>query len=236
MTPAGSRKSKERLSKRTHTMPNLLESFDVQQFLSNTGIGRTRVKVSKRSCVYAQGADCDAIYYLQKGSLRLTIISDHGKVAVIAILGAGDFIGEECASTTQSFRSHSAYTLTDCLLLRITKSEMARVVREEPEMSATFVAFLLARTSRIQSDLVDQLFNSSEKRLARTLLLLANFGNEGMTETLVPPISQETLAAMIGTTRSRVSFFLSRFRRLGYIEYDHQIKVNKSLLQVVLHD
>jgi CRP/FNR family cyclic AMP-dependent transcriptional regulator len=217
-------------------MPGPFESFDVKQFLSNTGIGRTRVKLTKGSCVYAQGAECDATYYVQKGSLRLTIISDHGKEAVIAILGAGDFIGEECVSTTQSFRSHSAYTATECLLLRITKNEMSRVVREEPEMSATFIAFLLARTSRIQSDLVDQLFNSSEKRLARMLLLLANFGKEGMTETLVPPVSQEALASMIGTTRSRVSFFLNRFRKLGYIEYDHQIKVHKSLLQVVLHE
>jgi CRP/FNR family transcriptional regulator, cyclic AMP receptor protein len=215
---------------------NPLEVFDVKKFLSDTGIGRTRVRVPNGSCVYAQGDTCDAIYHLQKGSLKLTITSDHGKEAVIAMLGPGDFIGEECVSTVQSFRSHGAHTLTDCSLLRITKSEMTRVVREEPDMSAIFVAFLLARTSRIQSDLVDQLFNSSEKRLARMLLLLANFGKDGVTETLVPPVSQEALAAMIGTTRSRVSFFLNRFRKLGYIEYNHQIQVNKSLLQVILHD
>ena len=217
-------------------MPNPLAAFDVKQFLSNTGIGRTRLEPSKGSCIYAQGGHCDAIYYLQKGSLRLTVISSHGKEAVIAILGPGDFLGEECASTVHTLRSHSAHTLTDCVLLRIGRSEMIRLVREESEMSALFVAFLLARTSRIQSDLVDQLFNSSEKRLARMLLLLANFGKEGVTETLVPLVSQEALAAMIGTTRSRVSFFLNRFRKLGYIEYDHQIKVNKSLLQVILHD
>jgi hypothetical protein len=167
------------LAEKTRNMPNPLETFDVKQFLSNTGIGRTRVKLSKGSCVYAQGADCDATYYLQKGSLRLTITSDHGKEAVIAIVGRGDFIGDGSASAVQRFRSHSAYTLTDCLLLRIAKDEMSRVVREEPEMSATFIAFLFARTGRVQADLVDQLFNSSEKRLARMLLLLANFEKRG---------------------------------------------------------
>ena len=164
------------------------------------------------------------------------LVSEHGKEAMIAILNLGDFVGEECVSTVQPFRSATATALTDSVLLRITKVEMHRVLHDEPLMSAMFVAHLLARTSRIQADFVDQLFNSSEKRLARILLLLANFGKDGVTETLVPQISQETLAAMIGCTRSRVSFFLNRFRKLGFIEYGDQIRVNKSLLQIILHD
>jgi CRP-like cAMP-binding protein len=168
--------------------------------------------------------------------VKLTLVSEHGKEATIAILNSGDFVGEECVSTVQPFRSATSTALTECVLLRIAKPEILRVLHDEPDMSAMFVAYLLARTSRIQADLVDQLFNSSEKRLARILLLLSKFEKEGCAETLVPQISQETLAAMIGSTRSRVSFFLNRFRRLGFIEYGDQIRVNKSLLQVVEHD
>jgi CRP/FNR family transcriptional regulator, cyclic AMP receptor protein len=217
-------------------MASPLEKFNVNQFLTHAGIGRTIVTVRKGSLLYAQGDVCDSVFYVREGSVKLTILSEQGKEALIALLNAGDFVGEECVSTVQPFRSASAMALSDCLLLRITRAEMTRVVREQPAMSTLFIAFLLARTNRIQSDLVDQLFNSSEKRLARMLLLLANFGKEGVPETLVPQISQETLAAMIGCTRSRVNFFLNRFRKLGFIEYDDRIRVKKSLLQVILHD
>jgi CRP/FNR family cyclic AMP-dependent transcriptional regulator len=191
---------------------------------------------AKGQAVFSQGDYCDALYYVQSGSLKLTLVSEQGKEAMIAILNIDDFVGEECVSTVQLFRSATATALTDCVLLRITKVEMHRVLHDEPLMSAMFVAYLLVRTNRIQADLVDQLFNSSEKRLARTLLLLANFGKEGAAERLVLPISQKTLAAIIGCTRSRVSLFLNRFRKLGFIEYGDQIRVNKSLLQIILHD
>ena len=217
-------------------MADSLETFDVQQFLSKAGVGKTIASFSKGSPIYAQGDTCDAVYYVQDGTIKLTVVSESGKQATIALLNPGDFAGEECMSTLQPFRSASATALTDCVLLRLTKIEMKRVVDAEVAMSGLFIAHLLARTNRIQADLIDQLFNSSEKRLARTLLLLANFGKEGVTETLVPDISQETLAAMIGCTRSRVNFFLNRFRKLGFIDYDERIRVNKSLLQVILHD
>lgn len=217
-------------------MTDPLGNFDVKIFLSKAGFGRTVSSFRKGAAIYAQGGSCDSIYYIQEGSIKLTVVSESGKEATIAILNAGDFAGEECVSTFQTYRSGAATALTDCVLLRLTRVEMVRVLNAEHKMSALFIAYLLARTNRIQADLVDQLFNSSEKRLARTLLLLANFGKEGVTETLVPDVSQETLAAMIGCTRSRVNFFLNRFRRLGFIDYDERIRVNKSLLQVILHD
>jgi CRP/FNR family cyclic AMP-dependent transcriptional regulator len=217
-------------------MADQLHRFNVQRFLAEAGIGKRVLPFVKGQAIYAQGDPCDCIFYVQRGTVKLAVVSEQGKEATIAILREGDFVGEECVSTSQPFHSATSTALTDCVLLRIQKKEMLRVLREEPDMSSTFVAYILARTSRIQADLVDQLFNSSEKRLARTLLLLANFGKEGVTETVVPQISQETLAAMIGCTRSRVNFFLNRFRKLGFIEYDHQIRVNKSLLQVVLHN
>ena len=217
-------------------MPNLLETFDVHIFLSKAGVGKTVLPLCKGHAIYVQGDSCDSIYYVQEGTVKLTVVSELGKEATIALLNTGDFVGEECMSTLQPFRSGSATALTDCVLLRIAKTEMTRILAAEPTMSALFIAYLLARTNRIQADLIDQLFNSSEKRLARTLLLLANFGKEGVTETLVPDINQETLAAMIGCTRPRVNYFLNRFRRLGFIDYDDRIRVNKSLLQVILHD
>jgi len=217
-------------------MADSLETFDVQRFLSEAGVGKTVSSFPKGTAIYSQGDDCNAVYYVREGTLKLTIVSESGKQATIALLNAGDFSGEECMSTLQPFRTATATALTDCVLVRLTKAEMKRVVEAEVSMSGLFIAYLLARTNRIQADLVDQLFNSSEKRLARTLLLLANFGKEGVHETLVPDISQETLAAMIGCTRSRVNFFLNRFRRLGFIEYDDRIHVKKSLLQVILHD
>ena len=213
-----------------------LDSFDVKAFLNQTGLGRVLVPYRKGAGIFAQGDTCDSVFYIKEGTIKLTVLSEHGKEATIAILNPGDFAGEECLATVQSFRSATAAAVTDSVLLRISNAEMNRVLHHEPAMSIMFVAYLLARTNRIQADLVDQLFNSSEKRLARTLLLLANFGKEDTPETLVPQISQETLAAMIGCTRSRVNFFLNRFRKLGFIEYDDQIRVKKALLQVILHD
>ncbi len=214
-------------------MQNPLETFDV---LGNAGIGKIVVYLGKGAVVFSQGDACDSVFYVKKGGIKLTVLSEAGKEATIALLSAQDFAGEECLSTVQPFRSATATTLTDCVLLRIHKGEMLRVLHDEPEMSVLFVAYLLARTNRIQADLVDHLFNSSEKRLARMLLLLANFGKEGAPETLVPRISQEALATMIGCSRPRVSIFLNRFRKLGYIDYGEQIRVNKALLQVILHD
>ena len=199
-------------------------------------MGKAVTPFAKRAAIYAQGDACNALFFVQEGSIKLTVVSEAGKEATIALLNAGDFVGEEFVSTVQQFRTATASALTDCVLIRIDKVAMVAVLRDDSEMSALFIAYLLARTSRIQADLVDQLFNSTEKRLARTLLLLANFGKDGAPETLVPPISQETLAAMIGCTRSRVNFFLNRFRKLGFIEYADRIQVHKSLLQVILHD
>ena len=208
----------------------------MRRFLAEAGVGKRILLFVKGAAIYAQGDACDSVYFIQSGTVKLSVVSEQGREATIAIMREGEFLGEEYVSTVQPFRSATAATLTECSVLRIQKMEMLRVLREEPEMSATFVAYILARTSRIQADLVDQLFNFSEKRLARTLLLLANFGQEGVTETVVPQISQDTLAAMVGCTRPRVNFFLNRFRKLGFIEYDHQIKVTKALLQVVLND
>lgn len=212
------------------------KGFDVSLFLSKAGVGKVVTPYLKSSEVYAQGDSCSSVYYVQAGSIKLTVLSEHGKEATIALLNSGDFVGEECLSTVQPYRSATATALTDCILLSITKTEMTRVLHDHPEMSALFVAHLLARTNRIQADLVDQLFNSTEKRLARMLLLLANFGREDAPQTLVPQVTQETLAAMIGCTRPRVNFFLNRFRKLGFIDYDDRIHVNRSLLQVILHD
>jgi CRP/FNR family cyclic AMP-dependent transcriptional regulator len=212
------------------------KTFDVRVFLSRSNVGKSVMPFRKGEGIFTQGDTCDSVFFIQEGCIKLTVVSKLGKEATIALLNPGDFAGEECLSTAQPYRSASAEALSDSVLFKITKVEMNRVLTQEPKMSALFVAYLLARTSRIQADLVDQLFHSSEKRLARTLLLLANFGKDDVTETLVPKVSQETLAAMIGCTRSRVCFFLNRFRKLGFIEYDDRIRVHKSLLQVILHD
>lgn len=210
--------------------------FSVKAYLGAAGIGRAILPFKKGSGIFAQGDHCDSIFFVQEGSVQLSVVSELGKEATIALLNPGEFAGEECVSTVQPYRSARATAFTDCVLLRITKVEMTRALHDEPAMSAHFVAYLLARTNRVQADLVDQLFNSSERRLARALLLLSNVGKENASEALVPQISQETLAAMVGCTRSRVNFFLNRFRKLGFIEYDDRIRVNKALLQVVLHD
>jgi CRP-like cAMP-binding protein len=189
----------------------------------------------KKQTIFAQGDACDAVFYIQKRKVRLTVVSKTGREATIGILGKGDFVGEG-GLAGQPLRMGSATAMTDCTVLRIDKKTMMRVLHQEPELSDLFVAYLLTRNIRHEEDLVDQLFNSSEKRLARILLLLAHFGKEGSPEKVVPKISQETLAEMIGTTRSRVSFFMNRFRKLGFIQYNGGLQVHSSLLNVVLHD
>jgi len=211
-------------------------SFDPEIFLAQNGLGRTTVELKKHHTAFTQGESADTVFYIQKGRIKLTVISKRGKEATIALLSAGDFLGEECIAAIQPQRMTTATALTGCTLLKIARKEIVRVLHEENAFSDVFVSYLLARNIRTQEDLIDQLFNSSEKRLARALLLLARFGKEGAPETVVPKISQETLAEMIGTTRSRVSFFMNRFRKLGFIEYNGTLKVNSSLLNVVLHD
>ena len=185
---------------------------------------------------FTQGDNADCVFYLQNGRAKLTVISKAGKEATIALLGAGDFVGEESMAGTPGLRMATATAIAPCTALRIERTEMVRAMHEEHQFSDLFLKFLLARSMRTQADLVDQLFNSSERRLARILLLMAEFGQPGELETVIPKVSQETLAEMVGTTRSRVSFFMNRFRKLGFIEYNGGIKVNKSLLNVVLHD
>ena len=185
---------------------------------------------------FSQGNPADCIFYLQKGRAKLTVVSKNGKEATITLLGSGDFVGEESIAAVVGLRMATATAITACTALKIERQEMIRVMHEEHSFSDLFLSFLLARSMRTQADLVDQLFNSSEKRLARILLLMAEFGKPGEPETLIPKITQETLAEMIGTTRSRVSFFMNRFRKLGFIEYNGRIQVHKSLLNVILHD
>ncbi len=212
------------------------KSFDPAAFLAEVGLGRAIVQFKPRRVFFAQGGRADSIFYLQAGRAKLTVVSSSGKEATIAICGVGDFVGEEALATVGSLRLATATALTDCKAMKIDRAEMIRVVHDEHAFSDLFLKFLLARSMRTQADLVDQLFNSSEKRLARILLLLAEFGKPGEPELLIPPITQQTLAEMIGTTRSRVSFFMNRFRRLGFIEYNGRIRVHKSLLNVILHD
>jgi CRP-like cAMP-binding protein len=215
-----------------------LTQFDPKRFLSTiNGGGRKIAAFSKKQTIFVQGDSSDAVFYIQKGKVKLTVVSKIGKEATIGILNEGSFLGEGCL-TGQTFRLCSATAMTDCSLMRIDKKSMVEVLHRESAFSEMFVAYLLARNIRYEEDLVDQLFNSSEKRLARILLLLAHFGKEGVPETLIANISQETLAEMIGTTRSRVSFFMNRFRKLGFINYHggNDLQVHGSLLNIVLHD
>jgi CRP/FNR family transcriptional regulator, cyclic AMP receptor protein len=212
-----------------------LHQFDPNEFLATIAKGRTILSFRKNQTVFAQGAQCDAVFYIQKGKIKLTVVSKHGKEATIGILNAGDFFGEGCL-TGQSSRMMSATAMGECSLMRIGHDAMQEVLRQEHAFSGLFVKYLLTRNIRYEEDLVDQLFNSSEKRLARILLLLANFGKQGKHETVIAKISQETLAEMVGTTRSRVSFFMNRFRKLGFIHYNGGMQVHSSLLNVVLHD
>lgn len=210
-------------------------NFDPTKFLTSIGEGRKIVSIAKKQTIYAQGAACDAVFYIQKGKVRLTVVAKNGKEATIGILNPGDFFGEG-GLAGQPLRMGTATAMTDCELMRIEKKAMMEALHREHTLSDMFTAYLLGRNIRYEADLVDQLFNSSEKRLARTLLLLAQFGKEGKPETVVPKISQETLAEMVGTTRSRVSFFMNRFREMGFIHYNGGLEVHSSLLSVVLHD
>ena len=213
------------------------KTFDSEAFLSSEGIGRRIIHLKPKGAFFAQGADCNCVFYLLNGRAKLTVVSHEGKEATITHIAPGDFAGEEAiAGAAGGLRMATATAITACSALKIDRDEMIRVLHEEHAFSDFFVRFLLARGMRTQADLVDQLFNSSERRLARTLLLMAEFGKPGEPEMLIPAITQEALAEMIGTTRSRVSFFMNRFRKLGLIEYNGRIRVHKSLLNVVLHD
>jgi CRP/FNR family cyclic AMP-dependent transcriptional regulator len=212
------------------------EQFDPATFLARPGLGRTIVQLKPKQAFFSQGDPADAVFYLQRGRAKLTVVSKAGKEATITLLNPGDFIGEESVAAVSGLRLATSTTITNCVALRIERREMLRVMHDEQTFSGLFISFLLMRSMRVQADLVDQLFNSSEKRLARILLLMAEVGRTEMPDTLIPDITQETLAEMIGTTRSRVSFFMNRFRKLGFIEYNGRIRVHKSLLNVVLHD
>ncbi|MFZ0496130.1 MAG: Crp/Fnr family transcriptional regulator [Methylocella sp.] len=209
--------------------------FDPKSFLAMVGEGRSIEEYRKDEIVFSQGDPADAVFYVQSGKVKLTVVSEQGKEAVVALLGTNDFFGEGCLAG-QARRIATVATMTDSVIARVEKAAIVRVIRQEPAFSGMFIAHLLARAVRVEADLVDQLFNSSEKRLARLLLLLANFGKEEKPEPILAKISQETLAEMIGTTRSRVSFFLNKFRKLGLIDYNGSIEVHSSLLNVVLHD
>jgi CRP/FNR family transcriptional regulator, cyclic AMP receptor protein len=211
-------------------------AFDAAAFLAKAGLGRSIIQLKPKQTFFSQGDIADSIFYLQSGRAKLTVVSNRGKEATITLFSVGDFVGEESLATVGGLRLATASAISACRALKIERKEMVRVMHEEPSITDLFLKFLLARSMRTQADLVDQLFNSGEKRLARILLLLAEFGKPGEPESLIPPITQETLAEMIGTTRSRVSFFMNRFRKLGFIEYNGRIRVHKSLLNVVLHD
>ena len=209
--------------------------FDLKTFLSTIDGGRTILAVPKKQTIFAQGDMADSVFYLQKGKVKLAVVAKNGKEATIGILNEGDFFGEGCL-TGQPRRMCSAVAMTDCTVMRIDKKSMMEVIHRERTFSDMFVAYLLTRNIRYEEDLVDQLFNSSEKRLARILLLLAHFGKDGKPEVAIPKISQETLAEMVGTTRGRVNFFMNRFRKLGFVRYNGGLEVHPSLLNIVLHD
>jgi CRP/FNR family cyclic AMP-dependent transcriptional regulator len=211
-------------------------AFDPNVFLATIGGGRTLSNYQKDEVIFSQGKPADAVFYIQRGKVKITVVSQRGKEAIVAVLGQDEFCGEGCLAG-QPRRMGTATAMTECQIMQVEKADITRVLHEEPAFSEMFVSHLLARTIRVEEDLVDQLFNSSEKRLARALLLLAHFGKDGRPEPVIAKISQETLAEMIGTTRSRVSFFMNKFRKLGLIEYNgHHLEVHSSLLNVVLHD
>ena len=210
-------------------------AFDPKAFLASVSEGKTISKYRKNQIVYTQGEAADAVFYVQQGKVKLTVVSEQGKEAVVAILGSGQFFGEGCLNG-HPLRISTTRAVDECVITRLEKATMVATIHDEPEFSELFMSYLLTRNGRIEEDLIDQLFNSSDKRLARLLLLLANFGKEGKPEPVIGSFSQETLAEMIGTTRSRVSFFMNKFRKLGFIEYNGKLEVHNSLLNVVLHD
>ena len=211
------------------------QSFDGQILLAKVNGGKSRAKYTPKKIIFRQGDVADSIYFVEKGKVKLTVLSKRGKEAVVALLGEGDFLGEACLAG-EIRRMATATPLADCTIVRLNKTSAIQALKEDPEFSEVFLAYLLSRNIRIQEDLVDQLFNSSEKRLARVLLLLANFGKESQPDRVIAKISQETLAEMIGTTRSRVNYFMNKFRKLGFIKYNGVLEVHGSLLNVVLHD
>ena len=209
--------------------------FDPVVFLATAAVGRDVSKYSKKKVIFAQGDDADAVFYIKKGKVKVAVVSKEGKEAIVALLGADEFVGEGCL-IGQPKRLATASAMTECELMRVEKAEIQRVIRDEPTFSQMFVSHILMRNARVEEDLVDQLFNSTEKRLARLLLLLANFGKEGRPEPILAKMSQETLAEMIGTTRSRVSHFMNKFREMGFIHYNGHLEVHTSLLSVLLAD
>ena len=211
-------------------------TFDLAAFLAKAGVGRRTVQLKPKQAFFTQGGPADSIFYLENGRANLTVVSHSGKEATIVLLSAGDFIGEEALATVGGVRMATAMAITTCTAMQIEIAEMVREMHDDPSFSDLFLRFLLTRSMRTQADLIDHLFNSSEKRLARVLLLLAEYGKPGEPESLIPEITQESLGEMIGTTRSRVSFFMNRFRKLGLIEYNGRIRVHKALLNVILHD
>ncbi len=215
--------------------PRRKPAFNPKSFLAKIGDGRSFASYSKSQPVFVQGDAADAVFFIQKGKVKITVVSEQGKEAVVALLGANDFFGEGCLAG-QTLRMATVSALADSNIARLDKAAIVKLIHDQPSFSELFIAHLLSRAIRVEADLVDQLFNSSEKRLARLLLLLANFGKDGQPQPIIAKISQETLAEMIGTTRSRVSFFMNKFRKLGFIAYDGHIEVHSSLLNVVLHD
>ena len=217
------------------TMTHKKKPFLPEKFLAEVGKGRSIVAFDEGNVVFAQGDPANSVFYIQRGKVKLTVVSEQGKEAVIAMLGAADFFGEGCL-TVQPLRMSTATAMADCSIMKLEKAVVIQVLHKEPAFAELLLSYMLTRTMRIEEDLVDQLFNSSEKRLARALLMMANFGKDGQPETVIPKISQETLAEMIGTTRSRVSFFMNKFRKMGFIKYNGTLEVHNSLLNVVLHD
>jgi CRP/FNR family transcriptional regulator, cyclic AMP receptor protein len=209
--------------------------FDPKRFLATVDGGRTISKYRKNQAIFLQGDSADSVFYIREGKVKITVISEEGKEAVVAIQGKGDFVGEGCL-TGQPRRLATAAAMTESVIMRLDKASVVRVLHDEPAFSEMFLSYVLARNARVEEDLVDQLFNSSEKRLARVLLLMANFGKEKEAELVITKISQETLAEIAGTTRSRVSLFMNKFRQLGFVEYNGEMKVHPSLLNVLLHD
>ncbi len=225
-----------RKSSARHRARKLASSFDPQAFLAGAGVGGTVCRYKPKQVVFSQGDRADSVFYIQEGAVRLSVLSQRGKEATLSLLGPGDFLGEGCLAADQPICLATATAITHCSVLRIERKQMLLALHQEHELSDMFVAYLVARHNRTQADLVDQLFNSSEKRLARALLILAHFGKEDTPETVIPTVSQETLAEMVGTTRSRVNFFMNKFRKLGFIHYNGGLKVHSSLLSVVLHE
>ena len=219
----------------TQGIPGFSEAFDPRTFLGRAGPGTTVERYVKNQKIFSQGDIADAVFYIQKGKVKITVLSEHGKEAVVGIVAEGQFFGEGCLEGAQ-LRTATSQAMEECLITSVTRNAMVAALGREPKFSAFFIAYLLSRNSRIEDDLIDQLFNSSERRLARLLLLLANFGKEGGGEPIAVTLSQETLAEMIGTTRSRVSFFMNKFRKQGFIDYNGKIEVHRSLLDAVLRE